>query len=55
MEDTESGIVNEVRLEHFSNALFPMVVTELEIVNEVRRKQSKNAPSQITVTVSGIV
>ena len=33
---TELGIVNEVRLEQFSNALSPMEVTELGIVNEVR-------------------
>ena len=36
MEVTESGIVNEVRLEQYSNALSPMEVTESGIVNEVR-------------------
>ena len=32
-----------------------MVVTELGIVNEVRLKHIENAPSQIAVTVLGIV
>ena len=36
---TESGIVNEVRLEQPTNALSPMVVTELGIINEVRLEQ----------------
>ena len=32
MEVTESGIVNEVRLEQPANELFPMEVTELGIL-----------------------
>ena len=39
MNETESGIVNEIRLEHFQNAPPPMAVTELGIVNEVRLSQ----------------
>ena len=42
MEVTELGIVNEVRLEQFQNALSPMEVTELGIVNEGRLEQSAN-------------
>ena len=33
---TDSGIVNEVRLEQLENALSPMEVTELGIVNDIR-------------------
>ena len=36
MEVTESGIVNEVRLEQPEKVLSPIVVTEAEIVNAVR-------------------
>ena len=36
MEVTDSGIVNEVRLEQPENAWSPMEVTESGIVNEVR-------------------
>ena len=39
MKVTESGIVNEVRLEQLSNAPSPMKVTESGIVNEVRLSQ----------------
>ena len=36
MDVTELGIVNEVRLEQYSNALSPMEMTESGIVSEVR-------------------
>ena len=32
-----------------------MAVTELGIVNEVRFEHQENVPSQMTITVSGIV
>ena len=43
MEVTESGIVNEERLEQYLNAELPMAVTESGIVNEVRLEHSENA------------
>ena len=39
MEVTESGMVNEVRLEQRANASDPIEVTESGIVNEVRLEQ----------------
>ena len=44
MAVTELGIVNEVRLLQFQNALFPMEVTVPGIVNVVRFEQRLNAP-----------
>ena len=44
MEVTESGIVNEVRLEHPQKARPPIEVTELGIVNEGSLEQRPNAP-----------
>ena len=39
----------------YSNALFPMEVTELGIVNEVRLEQALNVLSPMAVTELGIV
>nr|WP_299367621.1 hypothetical protein [uncultured Porphyromonas sp.] len=43
MKVTESGIVNELRLEQPENAPSRMAVTEFGIVNEVRLSQQENA------------
>ena len=54
MEVTESGIVNEVRLEQPSNALSPMAVTELGIVNVVRLLLQENAELPMDEKGSGL-
>lgn len=52
---TASGIVNEVKPVHPSNADFSMVVTLLGITIEVSPMQFRNALFPIVVIPSGIV